>query len=181
MSGSGWVTTPLSLSGSLRPFLYSCSEYFCHLFLISSASVSSLLFLPFIVPTLIWNVPLISPVSWRDLWSFPFYCFPLFLCIIHLKRLSYLSLLFSGSSHSFGYIFPFLPCLSLLFFPQLFVKPTQTTISPFCTSFSLRWFWSLPPVQCYKPQFIVLQTLRLSDLIFWIYSSPPLHIIRDLI
>ena len=35
MSSSRWVTTPSWLSGSLWPFLYS-SEYFWHLFLISS-------------------------------------------------------------------------------------------------------------------------------------------------
>ena len=40
----------------------------------------------------------------------------LFIFIVHLKRLSYLSLLVSGSLHSLGYIFPFLLCLSLLFF-----------------------------------------------------------------
>ena len=62
MSGSRWVTTPLWLSRSLRPFLYSSSVYSCHLFLISSASVRSLPFLMFIVPILAWNVPLISPI-----------------------------------------------------------------------------------------------------------------------
>ena len=40
MCGSRLVTTPLQLSGSLRPFLYSCSVYSCHLFLISSALLS---------------------------------------------------------------------------------------------------------------------------------------------
>ena len=48
-----------------------------------------------------------------------------------LKGLSYLSLLFSRTLHSDGYIFPFLLCLSLLFFSQLFVRPPQTTILPF--------------------------------------------------
>ena len=49
--------------------------------------------------------------------SFPFYCFPLFLCIVHLGSLSYLSLLFFGTLHSNGYIFSFspLPFASLLF------------------------------------------------------------------
>ena len=45
MSGSRWVITPLWLSGSLRPFLYSSSVYYCHLFLISSAYVRSIPFL----------------------------------------------------------------------------------------------------------------------------------------
>ena len=34
----------------------------------------------------------------------------MFLCTVHLRRPSYLSLLFSGTLHSVGYIFPFLPC-----------------------------------------------------------------------
>ena len=59
MSGSRWVTTPSWLPRSLRPFLYSslCS---CHVFLISSVLVMSLLFLSFIVPIFAWNVPLVS-------------------------------------------------------------------------------------------------------------------------
>ena len=65
MSGSRWVTTPLWLSRSLRPFLFSSSVYSCHLFL-SSAYVRSLLFLSFIVPILSWNVPLISPIFLRQ-------------------------------------------------------------------------------------------------------------------
>ena len=44
MSGSRWVITPSWLSGSWRSFSYSSSVYSCHLFLISSASVTSLLF-----------------------------------------------------------------------------------------------------------------------------------------
>ena len=86
-----------------------------------------------------------------------------------------LSLLFSGTLYLVGYIFPFLLGFSLLYFPQLFVKPSQTITLPSCISFSLWWFWSLPVVQCHKPLSIVLQTLCLPDLIPWIYSSPPLH------
>ena len=37
--------------------------------------------------------------------------------------LSYLFLLFFGTLHSHGYIFPFLPCFSLLFFLQLYIRP----------------------------------------------------------
>ena len=51
MSGSGWVITPLRLSGLWRSFLYSSSVYSCHFFLICSASVRSRPFL-FIVPSL---------------------------------------------------------------------------------------------------------------------------------
>ena len=51
-------------------------------------------------------------------------------------RLSYLSLLFFGILHLGAYIFPFLLCLYLLFFSQLFVRPPQTTILPFC-----KWYY----------------------------------------
>ena len=68
------------------------------------------------------------------------------LSVDHWGRLAYLSLLFFGALHSNGCIFPFLLCLSLFFFSQLFVRPPQTTILPFCISFSWGWSWSLPPV-----------------------------------
>ena len=69
-----------------------------------------------------------------------FFFFPLFLCIVHLEKLSYLSLLLFRTLHSDGCIFLFLLCLLLLFFSQLFVRPPQTAILPFCVSFS--WEWS---------------------------------------
>jgi len=90
-------------------------------------------------------------------------------------RTSYLSLLFSGTLHSLGYIFSFLLCLSLLFFLSYLLRPSQTTTLPSCISFLGGWFWSSPPVQCYKPLSIVLQPLCLPDLVPWIYSSPPLY------
>ena len=95
------------------------------------------------------------------------------LCIVHF-RLSYLSLLFSGTLHSVGYIFPFLICLSLLF-SQLLVRPPQTTTLSPCISFSWGWFRPPPLVQCYEPLSVVLQALCLLDLTPWIYSSPPLQ------
>ena len=42
---------------------------------------------------------------------------------------------------------------------QLFVRPHQTTILPFCISFSWGWSWSLPSVQCYEPLSTVLLAL----------------------
>ena len=77
---------------------------------------------------------------------FSFCCFPLCLCIDHWRRLSYLFLLFFGTLHSDAYIFPFLLCFLLLFFSQLFVRPPQTAILPFCISFPWGWSWSLSPV-----------------------------------
>ena len=111
MSGSRWVITPPLLSGSWRSFLYSSSVYSCHLFLFSSASVRSILFLSFIVRIFAWNVPLVSLIFLMRSLVFPILLFPLFLCIDHWGRLSYLSLLFFGTLHSNGYIFLFLLCL----------------------------------------------------------------------
>ena len=72
-------------------------------------------------------------------------------------------------------VFPFLLCLLLFFFSQLFLRSTQMTVLPFCISFSWGWSSSLPPVQCHRPPSIVLQGLCLSDLIPWIYLSHPLY------
>ena len=56
--------------------------------------------------------------------------------------------------------------LSLLPFVSLLsIRPPQTTTLPSCISFSLGWFWSLPPVQCYGPPSRILQALWLPDLI----------------
>ena len=49
--------------------------------------------------------------------------------------------------------------LLLLFFSQLFVRPSQTATLPFCISFSWGWIWSLPTVQYHKPLSILLQAL----------------------
>ena len=78
-------------------------------------------------------------------------------------------------------IFPFILCLSLLLFSQLFGRPPQTTILPFCTSVSWGWFWSPPPVQYYEPPYILFLALHLSDLIPWIHLSFNCIIMRDLI
>ena len=91
----------------------------------------------------------------------------------HQERLSYLSLLFFGTLCSNGYIFPFLLCLSLLFFFQLFLRPPQATILSFCISFSWGCSWYLPPVQCHEPPSRALHAL--SDLIPWIYLLLPLY------
>ena len=52
----------------------------------------------------------IKSLTVSPIYSFLFYCFPLFLCIGNLRRLSYLSLLFFGTLHSVVYIFAFLLC-----------------------------------------------------------------------
>ena len=94
MSGSRWVMRPL-LSGSWRSFLYSSSVFSCYLFLLSSPSVKSILFLSFIVPIFVWNVPLI--------------------CLIFLKRsLVFPILLFSSTSFHWSLRKAFFSLLAIL-------------------------------------------------------------------
>ena len=93
------------------------------------------------------------------------------LCIDHWGRLSYLSLLFFGTLHWNGHIFPFLLCFSLPLFSQLFVRPPQTPILLFCISISWGWSWFLSPIQWHKSPSIALQALCQWDLILWIYFS----------
>ena len=142
----------------MKMFFVCSSLYSCHLFLISSASVM-------FIPSILYFAHLCMKYSLgisnfpEEISSLSHSIIFLFLCIVHKQKLSYRSLLFSGTLRSDGYIFPFLLCFSLLFFSQLFVRPPQTTILPFWISFSWRWFLSPPPVQCYEPPSIVLQAL----------------------
>ena len=99
----------------------------------------------------------------------------LFLCTDHWGRLSYLSLLFFGTLHSNGYIFPSLLWFLTLFFSQLSVSPPQTAILLFFISFYWEWSWSLSSAQCHEPPSIVHQAFYLSDLVPWIYFSLPLY------
>ena len=62
--------------------------------------------------------------------------FSSFSFIDHWERLSYVTLIFFGTLHSDVHWFPSLLCLLPLFFSQVFVRPCQTTILPFCISFS---------------------------------------------
>ena len=75
MSGSRWVIIPSWLSWSWRSFLHSSSVYSCPLFLISSASFRSILFLSFIVCIFAWNVPLVSLVFLKRSLVFPILLF----------------------------------------------------------------------------------------------------------
>ena len=92
MPGSGWVITPLWLSGSWRFLLYS-SVYSCYLILICSAFDMSIPFLSFIVPFFAWNDPLVSLVFLnRSLVFLVLLCFPL-ICLHWSLRKAFLSLL----------------------------------------------------------------------------------------
>ena len=98
-----------------------------------------------------WGSPGNSPGVGKEISSLSHSIVFLYFALFFEKRTSYCSLLFSGPLHPVGYIF-LLPCFSLLFVPQLFVKSPQTTTLPSCISFlGGGWFWSLLTLQCYKP------------------------------
>ena len=80
VSHSGWVIKPWWFPGSWRSSLYSSSVYYCHLFLISSASVKSLPFLSFIEPIFSWNVPLVSLIFLKRSLVFPILFLLYWLC-----------------------------------------------------------------------------------------------------
>ena len=134
MSGSRQGITPLWLSGSLRSFLYSSSVYTCHLFLISSVSIRVILVLSFIVPISPGNVPLVSLLFLKRSLVFPILLFSSISLYCSLGKLSYLSLLFFGTLHPDGYIFP-LPFTSLLFLALC--KASSDTHFAFLNFFSL--------------------------------------------
>ena len=110
ISGSRWVITPSWLSGLWRYFLYSRSMYPCHLFLIPSASSKSISFLSFIEPIFALNIPLASLISLKRSLVFPILLFSSISLHWSLRKALLLSLLFFGTLHSNGYIFPFLLC-----------------------------------------------------------------------
>ena len=130
----------------------------------------------------VWYSPLVFSV-FLEISCVPQYFFPLFLCFVHLRRLSYLSLLFSGTLHSVEYIIPFSPLSFTSLFLSAICKASSDNYFAFVHFFYLGWFWSQSSAQCWKPPSIVLQALCLPDLIPESICLPLLQstIIRDLI
>ena len=119
------------------------------------------------MPIFAWNVPLVSLIFLKRSLFFPILLFSSISLHWSLRKTFYRSLLFFGTLHSDGFIFPFLLCLSLLFFSQLFVRSPQTTILPF---FFLGMV--LITVSCTMLQTSIHSSSgTLSDLIPWIYLS----------
>ena len=120
MFGSKWVITPLWLSGSWSSFLCSSSVYSCHLFLISSASVRSILFLYFSEPIFAWNVPFVSLIFLNRSLVFPILLFSSISLHWSLRK-AFLSLLDILWNSAFR-------CLCLSFSPLLFTSLLFTAI-----------------------------------------------------
>ena len=158
MSGSRWVTALLWLPRSKG------HTFFCIVLLGILATSSQslllllgpylLLFLSFIVPILAWNVPSTASIFLKRSLVFPILLFSSM--SLHWSN-SNRSLLFFGTLHSGGYIFPLLLCLSPLF--SATYKASSDNHFAFLHFFFLGWSWSLPPVPCHEPLSIVLQSL----------------------
>ena len=119
----------------LHIYLLLCHLVLCHLLLISS--IRSLLILSFIMPTPAWNIPFIPPIFlMRSLvLSFLLFSFISLHCSFNEAFLCLLAILWNFNWVRFIFLFPFLLCVSLHFFPQPFVKPPQTTTFPSCIGF----------------------------------------------
>ena len=103
---------------------------FCHLFLISSASVRSLQFLSFIEPIFAWNVPLVSYFLERSL-VFPILLFSSISLHWSLRKAFLpLSAILWNSAFKWVYCSFFPLPLASFFSPKLFVRALQTTILP---------------------------------------------------
>ena len=81
------------------------------------------------------NVPLASLIVLKRYLVFPIVSSISLHCSLRKAFLSLLAIL--QTLHSDGYIFPFLLCLLLLFFSELFVRPPQTTHFAFLHFFFL--------------------------------------------
>ena len=116
MSSSRWMTTPLWLSRSLRPFLYSSSVHSYH-FLISSTSVRFIPFLSFIEPIFAWNVPSVSLIILKRSLVFPILLFSFyFFALIAEDAFLFLLTFLCNSAFRWIYLcFSPLPFTSLLF------------------------------------------------------------------
>ena len=127
----------------MKIILYSSSVHSCHLFLTSSSSVRSMLFLSFIVPIFAWNVPLVSLIFLKRSLVFPILLFSS-ISLHWSRRKAFLSLLAILWKSAFRWIYLF--SFAFHFSSQLLIRSSQTTILPFCISFSWGWSWSLPLV-----------------------------------
>ena len=113
MPGSTWVITPSWLSGSWRSFflfiIFLCS---CYLFLMSSASVTSIHFLSFMVPVFAWNVPLVSLIFLKRSLDFPILLFSSIFLHWSLRK-AFLSLFANLWYSAFRWVYLYFPPLPL--------------------------------------------------------------------
>ena len=148
--------------------------YSGHLFLISSASVTSIPFLPFIVPIFAWKGPLVSLIFLKRSLVFPILLFSssCFHWSLSKAFLSLLAVVWNSAFKRVYLSFSSLPFASLF---SAIRKASSDNYFAFSHFFFWEWSWPLPHLQSHEPPSIVLQALCLSYLIPWIYLSLPLY------
>ena len=134
-----------------------------------------------------WNVPLVSLIFLQRSLVFPILLLSFISLHCSLKK-AFLFLLAILRSSAFSWVYLSLsPLPSDSFLFSAICKASSDNHFTFLHFvffffFFVAWFWSLPPVQCYKPPSIVLQALFLPDLIPWIYKwllLPNRHVVES--
>ena len=173
MSGSRWVITPWWLSGSWRSFLYSSSLYSCYFFLISSVSVRSISFLSFTVPIFeccsLGNSNFLEEIS-----SLSHLLVSSISLHLSLMKAFYtlLTILWNSAFKRVYLSFSHLPFVSLLLIA--ICKASSDNHLPFLHFFFLGMVFIT--ASCTMSWTSILSSWgTLSDLIPWIYLSPPLN------
>ena len=142
MSGSRWRIKSLWLSGSWRSFLNSSSVYYCHLFLISSASVRPITYMSILVLIFAWNVPLVSVIFLKRSLVFPILLFSSVSLHWSLRKaFLFLLAILWNSAFKWEYL-SFSPLPFAFPLSRLFVRPPQ---QPFCL-FAFLFFFPLGDV-----------------------------------
>ena len=158
----------------IKIFLYSSSVYCCHLLLISSASVSSIPFLSFILSIFAWNIPLVSLIFLKRSLVFPILLFSSVSLHCSLRKaFFYLSMLFFETAFRQVYLsFSPLPFASLHF--------TATCKTSLDNRFAFLHFFFLRMVLITTSCTMWWTSVHSSsgtpsDLIPWIYLSFPVY------
>ena len=156
----------------MKIFFYNYSMYSCLLFLISSASVRPMLFLSFIVPTVAWNVPMISLIFLKRSQVFPILLFSSISFHWSLRK-AFLSLLANLWNSAFKWVY-------FSFSPLLFASFLFTAISKASSDnrFAFLHFFFLgkvliPAYGTMSRTSVFSSSGTLPDLILWIYVSLP--------
>ena len=134
----------------MKIFLYS-SVFSCHLFLICSASVTSIQFLSFIEPIFAWNVPLVSLIFLKRSLVFPILLFSSISLHWLLRKASLTPLaILQNSALKWVYLsFSPLPFTSVLF--TAVCKASSDRHFALLRFFFLVMVFSPSPVKCHEP------------------------------
>ena len=143
----------------MKIFLYSSSVYSCHLSLISSASVRSILFLSFIEPIFAWNVLLVSLIFLKR--SLVFLILLFFSISLHWSlRKAFLSRLAILWNSAFKWEYLSFP--PLLFASLLFTAISKASLDNHFAFLHFFYGYGLDPCLLYNVTNLHLEFIKLS-------------------